>query len=71
MPNCDGISRDEWKCFRVEAKHEQWGVFANVYVSTTNPLTSVDGKCTLGNSNFEIVIHHIKNNPSLTDMTMS
>jgi hypothetical protein len=56
IPECDGISRDEWKGLMVEAMHSNGRKFADVLVSATNPILSVDGEDELGNINFGVVV---------------
>lgn len=72
IPDCDGIPRGDWKGVELEARHEYDRKFADVFVSTTSPTTSVDGENRLGDCDFGIVVHRvIDGDPSLRDTTIS
>lgn len=72
IPQCEDIGRDDWKGQMVVAKHDDGRKFADVLVSITNPIVSVDGKTELGNNNFGIVVCAIVDGDSaLRDMCIS
>jgi hypothetical protein len=72
IPDCDGIARDDWKGIAIDATYEHGGKFADVFVSSTNPTTSIDGESSLGDCSFGIVIHRVfDGDPGLRDTTIS